>query len=255
MSGEATSLFNLADYQKKVGLVAEARRCPPKPAVQRWCFVAELFHRVILPDPMGQAVAFASRRTDIYRRIAFGAAALGLILGALWIRSWWNNAGPAGGHAEGRPGSLFVPAEPADAPSLEALRASSRCATRLETLLDYDRNGAPWRMRWGLYAGTDALPSVYDLYFQRFRQLFFDDMQSSISGTLLRLPGSPDAQNSYNGNLRPGEIVSHDHAGQVLGPIPHFFPRCWPTPGWQTAPSIPSGRFSRPSRFLSMPPN
>ena len=84
------------------------------------------------------------------------------------------------------------------APSLEALKGIEELRERLETLLDYDRNGAPWRMRWGLYAGTDALPSVYDLYFQRFRQLFFDDMQSSISGTLLRLPGSPDAQNSYN---------------------------------------------------------
>src|ERR1041385_2409096 len=65
-------------------------------------------------------------------------------------------------------------------------------------LLDYDRNGAPWRMRWGLYAGGRALPAVYDLYFQRFRQLFFDDIHGFLSGTLVRLPPSPDAQNSYN---------------------------------------------------------
>jgi type VI secretion system protein ImpL len=199
VSGEATSLFNLADYQKKMGLVAESAS-PNETTVQRWCFVAELFHRVILPDPMGQAVAFASRRNDMYKRIAFGGlCALAFILCVLWIRSWWNNAGMLENVQTAAAAPYAFQSNQRSVPSLDSLKQLEALRAQLETLLDYDRNGAPWRMRWGLYAGTRALPAVYDLYFQRFRQLFFDDIHGSISGTLLRLPPSPDQQNSYNG--------------------------------------------------------
>ena len=197
--GEATSLFNLADYQKKMGLAPETPALPTETTLERWCFVAELFHRVVLPDPMGQAVAFANRRTDMYRRIAFaGAAALGLVLAALWVRSWWNNAALLDDAQRAAQAPYGFRPNLRAAPSLESLKGMDALREQLEILLDYDRNGPPWRMRWGLYAGTGALPGVYDLYFQRFRQVFFDDIHSAVSGTLLRLPAAPDAQNPYN---------------------------------------------------------
>src|SRR5581483_8927457 len=197
VSGEATSLFNLADYQKKMGLVAEAAT-PNETTVQRWCFVAELFHRVILPDPMGQAVAFASRKSDMYKRIAFGAACgFAAILCLLWIRSWWNNTGLLDNvQAAAAAPYSFAPNQ--RIPSLDTLKEMEALRSQLETLLEYDRSRPPLRMRWGLYAGTRALPAVYDLYFQRFRQVFFDDINGSISGTLVRLPPSPDQTNTYN---------------------------------------------------------
>src|SRR5581483_150120 len=83
-------------------------------------------------------------------------------------------------------------------PSLDTLKEMEALRSQLETLLEYDRSRPPLRMRWGLYAGTRALPAVYDLYFQRFRQVFFDDINGSISGTLVRLPPSPDQTNTYN---------------------------------------------------------
>jgi type VI secretion system protein ImpL len=199
-AGEATSLFNLADYQKKMGLVAAAAVSPSETTVERWCFTTELFHRVVLPDPMGQAVAYASRRNDMYRRIAFGALCFfAFVLCVLWVRSWVGNAGLLGDvETAARAGYSFQPNMRA-VPSLETLKGMEALREQLETLLDYDRKGAPWRLRWGLYAGNRAEPVVYKLYFQRFRQVFFDDMQSSILGTLLRLPASPDNTNTYNG--------------------------------------------------------
>ena len=169
--------------------------------MQRWCFVAELFHRVILPDPMGQAVAFASRRNDMYKRIAFGGRvrvgihplpAYGSAPGGTTPGCWTTSQTAAQAGYSFQPNARAVP-------SLDTLKGLESLRAQLETLLDYDRNGAPWRMRWGLYAGSRALPAVYDLYFQRFRQVFFDDLNSSISATLMRLPPSPDQQNSYNG--------------------------------------------------------
>jgi type VI secretion system protein ImpL len=75
---------------------------------------------------------------------------------------------------------------------MEALRA------QLETLLDYDRNGAPWKMRWGLYAGSRVLPATQHLYFERFREVFLGEIETSLEQTLARLPAVPDAENSYN---------------------------------------------------------
>ncbi|HLX46007.1 MAG TPA: type VI secretion system membrane subunit TssM [Bryobacteraceae bacterium] len=201
MTGEATSLFDLAEYQRRMGLTPEAAPSSPlESSIQRWCFVAELFHRVILPDPLGRAVAFQSKKTDSQRRIAFGAAAaLALILGFIWIRSWWNNGSLLGGIETAAQASYAFQPNARAVPSLETLKGLDGLREQLETLLDYDRNGPPWRMRWGLFTGARVLPSTYNLYFERFRHLFLDDIQASLLGTLVRLPGSPNDQNPYNG--------------------------------------------------------
>jgi len=196
-AGEATSLFNLAEYQKRMGLVENPS--PIETTAERWCFVSELFHRVILPDPMGQAVAFASTRQAIYRRIAFGGAcALALLVCFLWIRSWWLNADLLSDvDAASRSSYAFQPSAH-NIPSLDTLKGLDALREQLALLLDYNRSGAPWRMRWGLYGGDRVLPSAYNLYFSRFRQVFFDDIHGSIAATLLHLPASPEDQNPYN---------------------------------------------------------
>jgi type VI secretion system protein ImpL len=201
MTGEATSLFDLAEYQRRMGLTPEAAPANPiETTIQRWCFVAELFHRVILPDPLGRAVAFQSKRTDTHRRIAFGAAAaFALLLALVWIRSWWNNAGLLGGIETAAQSSYAFQPNARAIPSLETLKGLDALREQLETLLDYDRNGAPWRMRFGLFTGDRVLPSTYNLYFERLRHLFLDDIQASLLATLVRLPGSPSEQNPYNG--------------------------------------------------------
>ena len=159
MTGEATSLFDLAEYQRRMGLTPEAAPSSPnETTVQRWCFVAELFHRVILPDPLGRAVAFQSKRTDSHRRIAFGvAAAFALVMALIWIRSWWNNGSLLGGVETAAQSSYAFQPNVRAVPSLETLKGLDALREQLETLLDYDRNGAPWRMRWGLYTGERVL--------------------------------------------------------------------------------------------------
>jgi type VI secretion system protein ImpL len=197
-AGEATSLFNLADYQKKMGLTPETPENPAETTVQRWCFVAELFHRVILRDPMGRAVAFASSQQAMYKRVAFGAAAgLALLFCFLWIRSWWNNSDLLS-DVENASKASYAPPTGRAVPSLETLNGMEGLRTQLETLLDYDRNDPPWRMRWGLYAGGRVLPSTKNLYFERFKQVFLADILDSTSGRLSHLPPSVDAENSYN---------------------------------------------------------
>jgi type VI secretion system protein ImpL len=199
-TGEATLLFNLGDYQKKMGLVASAAVSPSETTVQRWCFAAELFHRVVLPDPMGQAVAYVSRRNDMYRRIAFASLCFfAFVLSVLWSRSWFGNASLLGDVKTAAKSSYSFQPNMRAVPSLDTLKGMEALREQLETLLDYQRNGPAWRIRWGLYAGNGVEPVLYKLYFQRFRQVFFDDMQSSILGTLQHLQASPDNTNTYDG--------------------------------------------------------
>lgn len=198
-AGEATSLFNLADYKKRIGIETQTGASPLETKVSRWCFVAELFHRVILADPLGASTAFANRRQDQFRRILFGGvAALSLILCILWMRSWWLNAQLLGDVEQASLAAYAFQPNVRAVPSIETLRGLEGLRQQLETLLTYDRDGAPWKMRWGLYAGSRALPSTYQLYFQRFRQLFFNDIHGVVSTTLVQLPSSPDAAHTYN---------------------------------------------------------
>ena len=69
-TGEATSLFNLQDYQKKMGLPAQEAQ--GEPTVTHWSFVPELFHRVVLADRLDTVAGFRHRKLDLYRRVAFG---------------------------------------------------------------------------------------------------------------------------------------------------------------------------------------
>lgn len=198
-SGEATVLFNVAEYQKRVGLTPEAASSSVETTIARWCFVSELFHRVVLPDTLGAKVGYANRRQDMYRRVMFGTAAFfALLFCFLFIRSWWGNSSLLGDVQQAGAASYAFQPNAHALPSIETLRGMEGLRQQLETLLDYNRNGAPWRLRWGLYAGNRVLPSTYDLYFQRFRQVFYDDFEQSIQSTLVRLPSAPDNNNPYN---------------------------------------------------------
>ena len=196
-AGEATSLFNLADYQKKVGITAP-EPSGAEPTVTRWSFVSELFHRVILGDRLDAVAGFRHRKLDLYRRIVFGTAtALAFLLCLMFLRSWYDNREllHAVKQAELAPYS-FQPG-PMASPGLDDLHAMDGLRSQLETLLDYDRNGPPWRMRWFLYSGSSVLPQLRHLYFQRFRQMFFDDAYGKMTGGLQRLPTSSDGSVPY----------------------------------------------------------
>ncbi len=197
--GEATRLFDVAEYQKRIGLAPEAPGSPVETTAPRWCFVSELFHRVILGDPLGVRVAYASPRHDLARRALYGGlTAVCAIFAALFIRSWWGNAELLSHVEQAAQAPYTATANVRATPPLDVLRGMEALREQLATLLDYERRGAPWRLRWGLYSGGRVLPSVYDLYFQRFRQWFFQDAHDSIAATLATLPGAPDPNRSYN---------------------------------------------------------
>jgi type VI secretion system protein ImpL len=57
-------------------------------------------------------------------------------------------------------------------------------------LLDYDRSGAPWRLRWGLYTGEAIVHQARDLYFRRFGEMLLRGLNDSITAKLRSSPST-----------------------------------------------------------------
>jgi type VI secretion system protein ImpL len=57
----------------------------------------------------------------------------------------------------------------------------------LQPLLAYDRDGAPWRLRWGLYSGGRILERAYDAYFQLFQRYFLNKTKNIFQSQLQAL--------------------------------------------------------------------
>src|SRR5262249_39090333 len=84
-----------------------------------------------------------------------------------------------------------------DLPSLDQLQKLDALRQSVETLSDYQQNGAPWSMRWGLYTGDSLYPDVRRVYFQHFQHLLFGAAQGKLIKTLGALPVTPGPNDQY----------------------------------------------------------
>ena len=65
-------------------------------------------------------------------------------------------------------------------PSEDSLRKLDTLRQSLAELTDYEYNGAPLHLRWGLYSGSSVLPSVRRVYYSKFNQLLFGGTEAGI---------------------------------------------------------------------------
>jgi MinD-like ATPase involved in chromosome partitioning or flagellar assembly len=95
-----------------------------------------------------------------------------------------------------------VPFDPNQLPSLGGLQKLERLRQALATLESYQTDGAPLRLRWGLYVGNRICPEARKAYFDNFRRLLFADIQNRLLNALRTLPYKPSRsdtyQNTYN---------------------------------------------------------
>ena len=195
---EATGIF---DQQS---LIAE----PPTPAssagrtrrVPQWLFLGHLFSDVILRDRAALGVSGQTRNREIVRRLAAaGVAGLFLVWSIGMAVSYFRNralevrvSGAARGIARLETGGAGQ-----ELPSRDALERLDTLRQTLEQLSQYERDGAPWSLRWGLYVGSDLYPPARRLYFSRFHQLLFGSTQAALVETLRKLPPKPAPNDEY----------------------------------------------------------
>jgi len=176
----------------------------PAPVVQhggprrmpQWVFLASLFNDVLVKDRVALAASGSSSHVNLLRRIALGAAVfLGVIFFTGFTISFFRN------HAlEGRVQdavtdlrTLQTAADQRQPASISDLQKLERLRGELADLSDWEENGQPLSMRWGMYVGHDVYRDAKQVYFERFHRLLFAETQKRIIENLLAMPDSPPA--------------------------------------------------------------
>jgi len=195
---DATGIFELQTLHSEplppASAAGRTRRVP------QWLFLGHLFNDVILRDRAALGVSGQTRQREIVRRV-LAAAVAGLFM--VWsigmtVSYFRNRTLEARVSAAARE---IARSETGGAgqqlPSRDALERLDTLRGTLEQLSLYERDGAPWSLRWGLYVGSDLYPPARKLYFRRFRQLLFGSTQAAMVDTLHKLPPKPGPNDEY----------------------------------------------------------
>ncbi|HTY61539.1 MAG TPA: ImcF-related family protein [Acidobacteriota bacterium] len=195
-AGSATGFFQTGAAPAAPAPIAAAAGGTRK--VPQWLFLSHLFADVILRDKAALSASGSSTKASTLQRILLAsAAALFLIFAVGFTVSFFGNRTlenevmeAARGIPPGEAGGMNLPTQDA-LQKLETLRAS------LVKLTAYEEDGAPFRLRWFLYAGTDLYPAVRQLYYTRFNQLLFLQTQGKMLASLRMLAIPPASTDDY----------------------------------------------------------
>jgi type VI secretion system protein ImpL len=176
------------------GGAVRTRRTP------QWLFLGHLFSDVILRDRTALGASAQSVRAEMARRVLAGVGAALLAIWSIGMTvSYFRNRGlesrvdeAARGIARSESGGGGQ-----ELPSRDSLERLDTLRDTVEQLSLYEREGAPWSLRWGLYVGSDMYPTARSLYFNRFKQLLFGSTQLSLLEWLRKLPGKPGPADEY----------------------------------------------------------
>jgi type VI secretion system protein ImpL len=178
----------------------------PRPAgggqrkVPQWLFLEHLFREVILRDRVAMGATAGGARVNLLRRVLLvSAAAVALVLALGLMVSFVANR-----HLESRligaARSLTGATSNApDLPTIEVLRRLDSLRTEVATLAEYEREGAPLRLRWGLYSGSNLFPEARTLYFKAFDNLMFGATREAMLRNMANLPATPNEGSEYQG--------------------------------------------------------
>src|SRR5579864_3823532 len=196
-SKEATGFFRMGQAMQQpappVAAPAQGARKIPQ-----WCFLGHLFSDVLIADKIAMGASGASSQANTLRRVLLACGAgLCLILIVGMLVSYFNNRDLESRALEAARGISSTESSGLNLASLDALRKLETLRQSLETLTTYERQGAPWSLRWGLYTGGSLYPEVRRIYFSRFHQLLFGQTQATLLGALQRLPVTATPTEEY----------------------------------------------------------
>ena len=160
----------------------------------QWVFLTSLFNDVLVKDRVALATSGSSSRVNLLRRFALGAVVfVGLVCLTGFLVSFFRNRALETSVQEAVSDLGSLQTATGQAASLNDLQKLERLREELVTLSDYEDNGAPWSMRWGLYVGDRVYRDAKPVYFDRFRRILFGETQKRVADSLLALPDKPAA--------------------------------------------------------------
>jgi type VI secretion system protein ImpL len=203
---DATSLISAQDTSAKAAWatgtsmegMSESRR-----SVQR-VFLTHVFSHVLLQDRAALGASGKSTRGDLGRRILFSSIAL---LALVWIIvtviSFVGNAHLVSAVRSAGQDLSTVQNLGSQPPTADSLRRLDNLRQTLVQLRGYSQNGAPWHLRWGLYAGDAVFSDARAIYFHAFNQVLFEHTKRNLLADLRSYQGDPqptaDSGAAYNG--------------------------------------------------------
>lgn len=186
----ATSMFRYGGAAQPAG--AAPQRVIGTRKVPQWLFLSHFFNDLLLADTVAKSASASSIRASVPRRIGLlTVALLSLIYSIALIVSFRHNRVLATDVNQAATGIASVDITGSAAASLDSLQRLETLRRSLETLTRYNREGAPWGYRWGLYIGNDLYPSVRKLYFTDFGRLLLSPTQNILVDTMKTLPNAP----------------------------------------------------------------
>ncbi|MGA3187201.1 MAG: ImcF-related family protein [Bryobacteraceae bacterium] len=199
-SGGATRMFR-AGFQAEQRLkqsVAQGGGGAGK-KVPQWLFLGHLFNDVVLADANARAASGSSTKTSLLKRVMLGsAAALCLIYSCLLLWSYFENRELEQGVLTAARGIPAGDGAGGAVPGIDSLQRLETVRQTLANLTKWDHDGAPLRLRFGLYKGTDILSDVRKTYYAKFRQLLFGSTQGQMLAYLQRTPPAPGPNDDYS---------------------------------------------------------
>jgi type VI secretion system protein ImpL len=162
----------------------------------QWVFLTSLFNDILVKDRVALAASGSSSHVNLLRRIGLAFAVfLGLVfLTGFTVSFFQNHALQSRVRDEVTDlRTLQTPADVRQPASIGDLQKLDRLRSDLVDLSDWEENGAPWSMRWGLYSGHELYEDAMPFYFDRFNRLLFTDTQKRVTESMLALPDSPPA--------------------------------------------------------------
>ncbi|MCL5743881.1 MAG: hypothetical protein M1541_08125, partial [Acidobacteria bacterium] len=192
----ATGIFHMSQRAQPapqpVAPAAASRKVP------QWLFLSHFFNDVLIADHVAMGASGASTGTNLLRRVLLAsAAALCLLLGIAFLVSYAGNRSLQAEAMGAARGISAAESSGFDLPSAESLQKLETLRQTLETLTVYEREGAPLRLRWGLYSGSAIYPQLRRIYFSRFHQLLFGQTQGRLLASLQKLPATPGPGDPY----------------------------------------------------------
>ncbi|HEY0928775.1 MAG TPA: ImcF-related family protein [Gemmatimonas sp.] len=182
---------------------AAAAAVPVTRKVPEWVFLDRFLREVVVADTGAASVARGGVSVQRTRRVLLGTAIAATMLVLLGVTaSWLGNRSLQGRVASAASAVAALPVVQASPgtiafPSAEALTRLDALRAQLDTLQQYEQDGPPLRMRFGLWRGTALLEAARPVWFDGFRKQLFADAWGALNDSLKTLPDIPTVSNDY----------------------------------------------------------
>lgn len=167
--------------------------------VPQWVFLQRLFAEVLLGDRIARGITEGGISVSRLRRLGLAAASfVGVVLLLGLTVSFINNLRLERRVLTAARGIERLGSFEPELPPAEALQRLDAARAAAERLSRYEHDGAPWRLRWGLYKGSSLYPPLRRFYLEKLEQVLLDPARTSMLSALARLNEEGEFRSAYD---------------------------------------------------------